>query len=231
MCHTNHDLRPVVQNIVLRYLPALRSLDLGFDSSHFIMKWNTIPIRAPLTYLRVTLLCVKDLLAIMTTRPLSATLRQLHVKIRDSGLLLSFRVSEMKIAFSMSSLHTFTFIKSLYRQFPDEWTLIDALTSFNVMPVLQRAKVIVAINASDLEPLSRSALFNDARRVDVQYALIVTDDRSHADLDKEMRRRGSHSHHRCVASATFVNGTPTENRSYGKLGQRLVSYSFFRPIK
>jgi hypothetical protein len=164
------------------------------------MNWNTIPVRAPLTYLRVTLDCVKDLLAIMTTRPLSTTLRRLNVKIRDSGLVLSFRVSEMKIAFSMSSLHTFTFIKSMYRQFLDEWTLIDALTSSNVMPVLQRAKVIAAIEVSDLNLIGRSALFNDDRRVDVQYAFIVTDDRSHADLDKQIPR-GRRSHHRVPHSS------------------------------
>jgi hypothetical protein len=208
---------------VLRYLPALRSLDLGFDSSHFIMDWDTIPVRAPLTYLRVTLDCVSDLLAIMMTRPLSTTLRQLHVKIRDSGLILGFQVSEMQIAFSMSSLHTFTFIKSLYRQFVDEWKLIDALTSSNVMPVLQQAKVIVAIEASDLNPIGRSGLFNDHRLVDVQYAFIIADDRSHADFNKQITR-GSRSHPRFVASATFVRGTSTDNRSYGKYGQRFVSF-------
>ena len=147
-----------------------------------------------------------------------------------TDLLLSFRVSEMKIPFSMSSLHTFTFIKSLYGQFLDEWTLIDALTSSSVMPVLQRGKVIVDINASDLEPLSRSALFNDARRVDVQYALIVTDDRSHADLVKQIPR-GSRSHPRFVPSATFVKGIATDNRSFSKPGERVVSYYFFRSVK
>ena len=48
--HTTHALCPRVQNILLRYLPNLRTLDLGFDSRHFIMDWNITPVRVPLTY-------------------------------------------------------------------------------------------------------------------------------------------------------------------------------------
>ena len=148
------------------------------------------------------------------TPPLSATLRQLHVKLRDSGRDDDFRVSEMKITFRMSSLRTFTFVKSLYRQYPEEWTLVDRLTSPAVMPVLQRAKLIVAIALTDLNRIERSALFNDRRPVDVQYAFILNDDLSHNIIDQRILR-GSRADSRPVASATFVRSTWNEQRPYG----------------
>jgi hypothetical protein len=84
------------------------------------MDWNITPIRAPLTNLRITLHRIHDLLAIMATRPLNATLHQLHVKMRDRAAYPSVYVFEINIAFCMSSLRTF----------------IDALTSSPVMPIL-----------------------------------------------------------------------------------------------
>jgi hypothetical protein len=216
-------LRPLVQNILLRYLPNLRTLDLGFDSSNFIFDWNIAPIRAPLTYLRVTLHCIDDLLVIMATRPLYATLRQLHVKMRDKGADLCVRVFEMNIAFRMSSLGTFTFVKSLHRQFSDEWTLIEALTSPHVMPVLKRANLIVAIHVSDINNINQSMLFNDHRRVDIQYAFILDEDRSHIDVDQRIPR-GSRSHPRPVASATFLRNTSIDRRPLIAPEKFCVSY-------
>ena len=187
------------------------------------MDWNITPVRAPLTYLRVTLHSIDDLLAIMATPPLSATLHQLHLKLRDNGLDLLARVSEMKITFCMSSLQTFTFVKSLHRQFSDEWTLIDALTSSTVMPVLQQVKLIVAIDVSDLCRIDRSALFNDHRLVDVQYAFILNDDLSHSDLDQRLPR-GSQSHPRAVASATFVRRFSADDPPCAVHEKRYVSF-------
>jgi hypothetical protein len=186
------------------------------------MDWHTTPVRAPLTYLRVTVDCTKDLLAIMMTRPLPTSLKCLHVKLRDNGQDPSVRVSEMMTAFRMSSLRTFTFIKPLSRQFSDGWTFFDALTSSTVMPVLQRAKLIVAIAVSDLNWIDRSALFNDHRHVDVQYAFILNDDRYHSDLDKRIPR-GSRSRPRCVASATYVRGNSNDQRPDAMPGKFQVS--------
>jgi hypothetical protein len=127
----------------------------------------------------------------------------------------------------MSSLHTFTFVKSLYRQFSDEWTFIDALTSSSAMPVLQRVSLVVAIDVSDLDRIDQSALFHDQRLVDVQFAFILNDDRSHSDFDK-LIPRGSRSHPRLVASATFVRTTLINNRPYALPEKFYVSYSFVR---
>jgi hypothetical protein len=189
------------------------------------MEWNITPIRAPLSYLRITVHRVDDLLAIMMTRPLSTSLRWLHVKLRDTRQApAGYPVPDTMIAFRMSSLQSFTFIKPLSRQVADEWTFFDALTSSTVMPVLQRAKLIVAIALSDLNWIDRSGLFNDHRRVDVQYAFILNDERSHTELDKRIPR-GSHSHPRAVASATYVRGNSNDSRPYAMSGKSYVSYS------
>jgi hypothetical protein len=127
----------------------------------------------------------------------------------------------------MSSLQTFTFVKSLYRQFADEWTFIDALTSSTVMPMLQRAKLIVAIDVLDLNRIDRSALFNDQRRVDVQYAFILNDNLSHIDLDERIPR-GSRSHPRSVASVTFVRNSWKGTTPHALPEKCYVSYSFDR---
>ena len=211
--HSTYALRPFVQNVLLRYLPNLRTLDLGFESSHFIRDWEITPHSTALTYLRITVFSVEDLLAIMATPPLSKTLRHLHVKLSDTWRNILLQVSELHIGFCMSSLRTFTLVKGLHRQCYHEWKLIEALTSATVMPVLQRAKLIVALDLADLDRIGRSALFSDHRLVDVQYAVILDDNQPHTDLDQQIPR-GSRSHPRSVVSATFVEGALIDNRPY-----------------
>jgi hypothetical protein len=127
----------------------------------------------------------------------------------------------------MSSLRTFTLVKGLHRQFFDEWTLIDALTATTVMPVLERAKLIVALDAADFDRIDRSALFNDHRLVDVQYAFVLNDDRSHTDLDQRIPR-GSRSHPRSIVSATFVRRALINNRPSVMPGKIFVSCFFVK---
>jgi hypothetical protein len=227
--HTEHDLYPLLKNILLRYLPALRSLDLGFHSGYGIRYWNINYSQAPLTYLRVTLHETKSLLCIMATRPLFDTLRELHVKIRAGGSDRLFRVSDVNISFSMSNLRTFTFLKGLYRQFDNEWKLIDMLTSYNVMPKLHRAKIIVALTKSNLLEINQSMLFNDARRVDVHYAFILNGNLSHMDLNQYMSI-GTRAHRRPIASATFVRGVWTQNLPDYVPSMLFVSDDFIRLI-
>jgi hypothetical protein len=186
------------------------------------MDWNITPVRVPLTHLRLTLFNIDDLFAIMATQPLTTTLSHLHVKLGDESIGPSLRVSELKIPFRMSSLHTFTFVKALRPQFPEEWTLIEVLTSSAVMPILKSAKLIVAIDVWHLNRIDRSALFNDDRRVDVQYAFILDDDRSHTDLYLRIPR-GSRSHPRSIVSATFITSNSINNQPCAILEQHNVS--------
>ena len=159
----------------------------------------------------------------MKTRPLFATLRYLLVKLRNLGTDQRNLAAEIKALPPMTSLIAFTFVKSLYRQFLDEWSIIDTLTSSTVMPVLQRTKLIATIDASDLNMIKHSALFNDHRLVDVQYAFIVNDDRPHTDFDNRLPQ-GSRSHRRPIASVSFVRSTTIYGPRHEVPGNFFVSY-------
>lgn len=200
--HTTHNLYPLVKNILLEHLPRLRSLDLGFNTGQFILDWTIDPVQIPLTYLRITLHRWDDLLRIMATEPICYTLRQLHVKTRDEGVHRFVKVSDVDASLSMPSLQTFTFMKPLFYENTDEWAFLDMLTSSQVMPVLKRIHFIVAITISDLDRIGQSMIFNDDRQVDVHYAMLLNDDQCHTELSKRVPR-GSRSHPRSIASATY----------------------------
>jgi hypothetical protein len=188
--------------MLLQNLPRLRSLDLGFNTGQFIIDWRTAPVQVLLTHLRITVHLPVELLRIMATEPLCKTLRQLHVKTRDVGFKRLFRLSDVDPSLRMSSLHTFTFMKPLYHENTEEWAFIEMLTSSEVMPVLKRIHVIVAISILDLERIDQSAVFNDDRNVDVHFAMLLNDNQCHAELTKRVPR-GSRSHPRSIASGTF----------------------------
>ena len=158
-----HSLHPLFQHILLRYLSNLRTLDLGFESSHFIMDWNITPVRAPLTHLRIALHCYVPTIWLPSWRH-HHCLRHYDLWMWNYVTLNEIWVSEMKIAFCMSSFQTFTFVKSLYGQFADERTLIDALTTSAVMSMLQRTNLIVTIDVADLHRIDRSAPSSMDRR-------------------------------------------------------------------
>lgn len=166
------------------------------------MDWRIAPVQVPLTHLRLTVNDRVELLRIMATKPLCNTLRQLHVKIRDINVLGILHLSEVDVSISMPSLHTFTFMKPLYHEAIEEWALIDMLTSSQVMPVLKRIHLIVAVTMSDLERIDQSMVFNDDRNVDVHFAMLLHDNQCHAEVTKHIPR-GSRSHPRSIASATY----------------------------
>ncbi|CAF3366082.1 unnamed protein product [Rotaria sp. Silwood2] len=104
----------------------------------------------------------------------------------------------------MESLHTFTFVKSFKRYLSEEWTLVNVLTTFNVMPVLRRINFSIFIDVNDLDQMTHSALFNDDRHIDVHYAFMINDNREHFELNQYVPH-GSLSHPRQIASATFIS--------------------------
>ena len=79
----------------------------------------------------------------------------------------------------MKVLHTFSFVKSFGWHSAVEWTTLDLLTSSNIMPLLKRMNFALSIKVIDLVGVNNSALFTDSRHIDVQYALIINDDRPH----------------------------------------------------
>jgi hypothetical protein len=102
----------------------------------------------------------------------------------------------------MPSLQTFTFMKPLYYENTEEWAFLDMLTSSQVMPVLKRIHLIVAITISDLDRIDQSMIFDDDRHVDVHYAMLLNDNQCHTELSKRVPR-GSRSHPRSIATATY----------------------------
>ncbi|CAF4554153.1 unnamed protein product [Rotaria socialis] len=162
----------------------------------------------------------------MSTTPLACTLQQLHIKMSvcndiDRSLHAKGCLPRME------ALHTFTFLKSFHSYSSEEWTLVNVLTSSSVMPILRRMNFSIVIARNDLDRMTNSALFTDYRRVDIHYALIINDNRPLFELSKYVPR-GSQSHPRQIASATFMFDywphdqpfTTSEQFYFGKRKQR-----------
>ncbi|CAF4498120.1 unnamed protein product [Rotaria sp. Silwood2] len=185
-------------------LPNLQSLDLGMETSFVLYKWPFKAIEAPLTYLKISLARTHFLIDIFSTKPLSYTLKQLHIKIRDLCGDFGFSLRNKGLLHRMESLHTFTFIKSFKCYSNEEWEFVNVLTNSDIMPVLRRINFSVFIDANDLVQMTHSNLFVDDRHIDVHYVFMISDDRQHSELD-EYVPRGSLSHPRQIASVTFIS--------------------------
>lgn len=158
----------LLNNIILIYLPALRSLDIGMN--YYGTRWPITTTIVPLTYLRVYLPCMNTCIRLMSIKPLADTLHQLHVKIYNSSFNTHSHVSISNLSIQMVNLHTFTLVQDFFSEFPIEWTMFEMLTSSKVMPVLQRSNVSIFININDLNRIGLSSLFTDHRHVDVHFA-------------------------------------------------------------
>jgi hypothetical protein len=191
-------------NKILCHLPLLQSLDLGMESSFYLPHWRFKMIQAPLIYVKISLGKTHDLIDIMSTKPLSHTLQQLHIKIPDVCSDIEFSLRDKSFLPRMESLHTFTFAKSFNWYSSEEWTFVNVLTTSNVMPVLRRMNFSIVIDFNDLIQMAQSALFADYRHIDVHYAFVINDNRQHHELN-QYAPRGSLSHPHQVASATFIS--------------------------
>ncbi|CAF4968444.1 unnamed protein product [Rotaria sp. Silwood1] len=211
LCYPSWNLCEFI-NKILNHPCALRSLDLGMESSFFLHHWPFKTIQIPLLYLAITLDTADVLLNIMSTEPLQHTLEQLHIKLADNSCLQDnlgaiHRLSEMK------ALHTLSFVKSFNWHSIGEWTFINLLTSSNIMPVLRRVNFSLVIDVNDLIQMRNSALFTDSRHIDVHYAFIVIDDRPHEQLVNYVPC-SSQSYSRQIASATFISDCWPDNQPF-----------------
>ncbi|CAF1400667.1 unnamed protein product [Adineta steineri] len=202
---------------ILNHMSALCSLDLGMGSSFFLHRWPFKTIQMPLTYLAITLSVTHTLLDIMSTEPLSHTLEQLHIKLCGGpGLMES--LGAIRLLPQMKVLHTFSFVKSFNWHSFLEWTFVKILTSSNIMPVLRRINFSLVISVDDLIRMRNSALFTDFRHIDIHYAFIINDDCPHIELLNYVPR-GSQSHSRQIASATFISDCWPDNQPFRTPGQ------------
>ncbi|CAF4056777.1 unnamed protein product, partial [Rotaria sordida] len=187
----------LIATILLTRLPALRSLDLGMN--YYGTNWPINTAVTPLTYLRLDLPCMDTLLRLISTTPLSDTLRQLHVKIGHSRSPVS--ISNLSIR--MNSLHTFSFVQTFFSTLTIEWTIFEMLTSSNVMPILRRANVSIFIDISDLNRIGSSPLFTDYRHVDVHFGINLINCPQYINVTQYIPR-GNRFHPREIVSVTFL---------------------------
>ncbi|CAF4201985.1 unnamed protein product [Rotaria sp. Silwood2] len=195
------DMVQLINNILLFQLPALRSLDLGME--YYGTRWPITTAIVPLTYLRLGLPTIDILVHLISTPSLSNTLRQLHVKVRNSIFNTQTPISTTNLSIRMVNLHTFTLFQKFFSELTIEWTVFETLTSSNVMPVLRRANVSIFINANDLNRISSSPLFTDHRHVDVNFAFNLINCPQYIKLTQYIPR-GHRFHPRDIVGATFV---------------------------
>lgn len=191
----------LINNVLLIHLPALRSLDLGMN--YYGTRWPITTAVAPLTYLRLSLLNMDILLRLMSTEPLSDTLRQLHITIGFSDSNTHCPVSMCNLSIRMINLHTFSLVQTFFSMLTIEWTVFEILTSSNVMPVLRRANVSLFININDLNCISSSRIFTDHRHVDIHFAFNLLNYPQYIKVTPYIPR-GNHFHSREIVGATFV---------------------------
>ncbi|CAF1305645.1 unnamed protein product [Rotaria sordida] len=167
--------------------------------NYYGTNWPINTAVTPLTYLRLDLPCMDTLLRLISTTPLSDTLRQLHVKIGHSRSPVS--ISNLSIR--MNSLHTFSFVQTFFSTLTIEWTIFEMLTSSNVMPILRRANVSIFIDISDLNRIGSSPLFTDYRHVDVHFGINLINCPQYINVTQYIPR-GNRFHPREIVSVTFL---------------------------
>src|SRR5438105_792562 len=105
MCYPSWNLFEFTAKVLHR-LPVLRSLDFGMESSFYIHKWPFKIIPISLVYLKITIVSTLDLLNIMSTKPLSQTLQELHIKLSGRCCLIYNSVNIMReVLPRMEALH------------------------------------------------------------------------------------------------------------------------------
>jgi hypothetical protein len=139
----------------------------------------------------------------MSTVPLSETLEQLHVKLSDCNGTFGFNFPTPDQLARMDRLHTFTFTKSFSWKLNTEWTLVEMLTSKNVMPVLRRANLAIVLTVIDLDRMRQSSIFSDFRCVDIHFALCIHGPYQYIKM-RDFIPCGSHSHPKQVMYSAFT---------------------------
>lgn len=207
------------------HLPALHSLDLGTEASFFLHQWPFEKIQTQLIKLTITLARIYDLFDILSTEPLRDTLMQLHVTMSNVHNGLHQKLFDFDLVPRMTSLEVFSFVKPFDCCFGEEWTIVERMTSGEVMPILRKLTLCIVIDKNEFLQLSKSELFTDSRHVDVHFALIVTDDQLHIEL---LQYVGDYFQYRSrsMASATFLSQSWPDNQSLITPGQYYVCFLF-----
>lgn len=195
------DMNDLLKRIVLVHLPALRSLDLGVNYNYGTT-WPFISTTVPLTYIRLYLPNINNLVKLMSTPPLFDTLRQLHIQTNNSADALSFP-SISTLSIEMANLHTFTLVQAFFYTCTIDWSHIELLTSSKVMPALRRANIALFMKIDDFVRIHKAPLFTDQRHVEVNFAFSLVNNSRYNEMTKFIPC-GSRFHPREIVGATFV---------------------------
>ena len=153
---------------------------------------------------------VTHLCDVISTETLPQTLEQLHVTLRNMNTRRRYVLLKEMILPTMSQLHTFTLVQSIFADGRIQWSTIEFITGPNVMPCLRRLKLAMFLAVDDLARLNGSSLFTVDRQIDVQFAFIV-DDNSLGTLMSDHVPHGSRFHPRQLVGATCVVRSLTES--------------------
>jgi hypothetical protein len=221
----------LIKNILLTNLPVLRSLDLGMN--YHVTDWPITTAVVPLTYLRVALPSMDILIHLISTSPLSQTLRKLHVKIGTSDINTRSSISTSHLSIRMINLHTFTLVQTFFSVLKIEWTSFEMLTTSKVMPVLRRANISIFIIINDLNRISSLSLFTDHRHVDVHFAFSLINCPQYVEVTQYIPR-GNDFHPREIVGVTFIINHWSDRSKWIVDGEPFVSESliiFYLKIK
>ena len=195
------DREDLIKNTLLIDLPALRHLDLGMNYGGG--DWPSTTMIVPLVYMRLVLQNLEILVKLMSTSPLSDTLRQLHVQVHHCIYSSSFPASISALSVEMINLHTLTLIQYFFSKFSIEWTHFELLTSSKVMPALRRANIALLMSINDLSRIRSAPIFIDHRRVEVNFAFSVINCPQY-DQMTQFIPCGGRFHTREIVGVTFV---------------------------
>jgi hypothetical protein len=207
----------LMKNILFIHLPALRSLDLGM--LYYGTCWPITTAIIPLTYLRLSIPNMDVLVRLMSTPPLSQTLRQLHIQLSYNR----FPRSTSNLSISMVKLHKFTLVQTFFSMLTVEWMFFEMLTSSKVMPVLQRVNMSIFLDIKDVNRISSSPLFTDHRHVEVDFAFSLINCPQYIEITQYIPR-GSRFHIREIVGATFVVNYWPERSEWFADDDSFVSY-------
>ena len=200
----------LLNNIIVIHLPELRCLDMGMDYSY--IRWKSTATIVPLTYLRLHLLSLDTLISVMSTPPLSDTLRELHVLLGTSSSQTCYGKLTSNISIQMVHLHTFTFLQKCFSSLTIKWANFEVLTSSKVMPVLRRANVSIFLGIDSFNSLRSSSLFTDHRHVDVHFAFHLINSSEYLRATQYIPH-GNNFHSREIIGAKFVIVNECSDRS------------------
>jgi hypothetical protein len=174
---------------------------LGQETGVGLPVWTVSTLRCPLAYVRLPVQHITELCHLLAEGTLFSTLEQLHVTLGSRDIEPFSELFENVLLPKFVNVHTFVLVQSIFSLNRTDWSNFEVLTAANIMPVLRRVNLVIFVSISDFDAINKSALFNDDRRVDVQFAFIIDGPSQGMQLSRYVPR-GSRFHPRQILGVT-----------------------------